>query len=292
MRVARRHGAVERADRRRRVQGAPSRQRVAAERARPAARGRRRVDRRPLDDRGHLLGTEQRPHAEQVRSGGGGLRRGERRAVGRTELVGRARRVALLLTAGARRGDRARERRQDVLAGSGDVVVDGVAVRESGRAAAPGERAHAEDVRERCRVAREAPRRARRLVGVPDCRDHDRAALHRVADRLLLEPRVGVAARPPGVAEAAEGDVDHARAVVDRPPDRLRLGLDRDRPARRDDLRDDELGRRREAGDARRVVELRGDDPRDDRPVAARVLGGAARRSSSRGRCAGRGPGA
>ena len=63
---------------------------------------------------------------------------------------------------------------------------------------------------------------------------------------------------------------------VDRPADRLRLGLDRDRPARRDDLRHHELGRGREAGDARRVVELGGDDPRDDRPVAAGVLGGAA----------------
>ena len=42
------------------------------------------------------------------------------------------------------------------------------------------------------------------------------------------------------------------------------------------DLRDDELGRGREPRDPDVVVELRGDDPRDDRPVAAAVLRAAA----------------
>ena len=43
-------------------------------------------------------------------------------------------------------------------------------------------------------------------------------------------------------------------------------------PPARDDLGDQELGGRREAGDAGAVVELGRDDPRDDRSVPARVL--------------------
>ena len=134
--------------------------------------------------------------------------------------------------AGALAGQRARERREDVLARGRDVVVDGVAVRERRRRAAPRQRAHPEHVRERRRVAREAPRRPGRLVRVADGGDDDGAVLHRVRDRLLLEPRVRVAARVARVAEAAEADVDDPRAVVDGPADRTRLRLDRDRPAR------------------------------------------------------------
>ena len=64
-----------------------------------------------------------------------------------------------------------------------------------------------------------------------------------------------------------------ARAARHGPPDRLRLGLDRDRPLRADDLRDQELGRRREAGDPDAVVRLGGDQPGDERAVALRVDG-------------------
>ena len=75
------------------------------------------------------------------------------------------------------------------------------------------------------------------------------------------------------VADAAEAHVDHARALVDRPADRLHLGLDRDRAVGRHDLRHEQLGRRRQAGDADAVVRLRGDQPGDEGSVALLVDG-------------------
>ncbi len=129
-------------------------------------------------------------------------------------------------------------------------------------------------MRKRRRVARETPRRPRRLVRVADGGDHDRSALHGVRDRLLLEPGVRVAARVAGIAKPPEADVDDSRAVVDGPVDRARLRLHRDRAVRGDDLRDHQLRRRGKARDSDVVVELRGDDAGHDRAVAARVLGG------------------
>src|SRR5256884_7093434 len=55
-------------------------------------------------------------------------------------------------------------RSEDLLAGRGDVVVDRIPVREQRHRAVAGERADAEHVRERSRVARVRPRRRRGLV--------------------------------------------------------------------------------------------------------------------------------
>ena len=276
VRVARRQGARESLDRRRSVESTPARVRIAPGRARRAARLRLRVGGRALDDRRHLLGPQQGPDAEQVRRDRRRLRRGERRPLRGPELRGRTRGVPLVRAARSLPGERARERRENVLSGSPHVVVDGVPIRERGRPPASRQGADAEHVGESRRVAREAPRRPGSLVGVAD-RGHDhRAVLHGVSDRLLLEARVRVATRVPRVAKAAQADVDDACTVVDRPADRTRLRLDGDRPVGCHDLRDDELGRGREPGDPDVVVELRGDDPRNDRPVAAAVLRAAA----------------
>jgi hypothetical protein len=63
----------------------------------------------------------------------------------------------------------------------------------------------------------------------------------------------------------------------DRPADRLRLRLDRDRTLRPDDLRDEQLGRRRESRHPHRVVRLGRDQAGHERPVALGVDQGRAR---------------
>ena len=126
-------------------------------------------------------------------------------------------------------------------------------------------------MRQRGGVARVRPRRPRRLVGVPHRRDDDDAARVGVANGGRLERRVRVAAGVARVADAAEREVDHARAVVDRPADRVGLGLERDLPVRAHDLGDQQLRRERDPGDAERVVRLRCDQARDERPVALLV---------------------
>ena len=186
---------------------------------------------------------------------------------------------------GEARRQRPREDREDPEPRRRDVVVDPVSIRERRDAARVAHRAHAKDVRERRRVARVLPRAGRRLVRVPDRRDDDDTVRDRVRDRVGLEPGVRVALRVERVANPSEAHVDHPRAVVDRPADRLRLGLDRDRPRLRDDLRDQELRGRREPCDADAVVDTRADEPGDERPVPQRVgCAGSRRRSVSASR--------
>src|SRR4029450_2055453 len=74
-----------------------------------------------------------------------------------------------------------------------------------------------------------------------------------------------------GVANAAEAEVDHPRALLHCPADRPGLGLRRDRAVGLDDLRDHEPSGRRDSGDARAVVRDRGDLARDEGPVAELV---------------------
>src|SRR5439155_17199296 len=114
--------------------------------------------------------------------------------------------------------------------------------------------------------ARVRPRLRERLVAVPD-RGYEQSALRvRVRDGLRLHRRVRVAIRVHGVAYAAEAEVDHARAVVRGPADRGRLRGERNRPIGLHDLRDEQLRRVGDAGDALRV-EVRGDLAGDERPV-------------------------
>ena len=135
------------------------------------------------------------------------------------------------------RRQRARKRREDVLTRGGEVVVEDVAVREHRHCAGTGQRADADHVRQRGRVARERPGAGRvRLVRVPDRGDEHGALAVRVLDRALLELRVGVAGGVERVADTAEAEVDHLRAVGRRPADRGRLRRERDRPVRTDDL--------------------------------------------------------
>src|SRR5581483_543717 len=100
-----------------------------------------RVGRRPLEDGGHLVGGERGLDGEQHRRGGGHLGRGEGGALGRAVLLGAAARVALLRAPRVLGGELPRQRGQDRLARSGDVVEDRVAVREGRRRAVLGERA-------------------------------------------------------------------------------------------------------------------------------------------------------
>src|SRR5262249_14116370 len=113
-----------------------------------------------------------------------------------------------------------------------------------------------------------------RFVAVADRRDDDDAVSRRVVDRARLGGRELVVARVLRIAQAAEREVDHSRAEVRRPADRVRLVLDVDLPVGTCDLRDDELRRERDAGDAL-IVECRGDLAGDERPMALLVREGA-----------------
>ena len=104
------------------------------------------------------------------------------------------------------------------------------------------DRADAENVRERRRVAGVAPRLGRRAVRVPNRRHDEDALADRVLDGRGLEPRVRVLARIVRIADAAEAHVDDARAAIDRPVDRASLRVRRDRPVGAHDLGDQEVG--------------------------------------------------
>src|SRR5207244_10821798 len=101
----------------------------------------------------------------------------------------------------------------DALAGRGDVVVERVAVRELRHAAGVREGADADHVGQRRRVARVRPGRRVRLVGVADGGNEDGSALRGVGNRVRLLARVRVALGVRGIAEAAEAEVDHLRAL-------------------------------------------------------------------------------
>ena len=171
----------------------------------------------------------------------------------------------------------ARDRREDRVAGRGDVVVDRVAVRVVGDRAVLLQRADADHVRQRRRVVRVRPRRLRRLRPVADGSDDHRALRVRVVDRRLLERRVRVDPRVERVAHPAEAEVDDARAVIDGPVDCVDLGLQRHRAVGLHDLRDEQLRVERDSGDAVAVERARGDLAGHERPV---TLGVAPRRAA------------
>ncbi len=132
------------------------------------------------------------------------------------------------------------------------------------------QRADADHVRQRGRVARVGPRRRERLVRVADRRDDHGALRVRVRDGARLDRGVRVAVLVLRIARPAEAEVDHLRAVVRGPADRGRLGLDRDVSARLDDLRDDQLrGVRHADGPGR--VHVRDDLSGDEGAVAVGV---------------------
>ena len=116
-------------------------------------------------------------------------------------------------------------RREDRRPGAARSLYTRVAVRVVGDRPVLAERAHAEHVWKRRRVVGERPRRRGRLRRRSHGGDDDRAVRIRVLDSGLLERRVRVKARVERVTDTAEAEVDHPRAVVDRPADRARFGL-------------------------------------------------------------------
>ena len=259
------------------VEPAPAGECVPLGGAAGAAGGAVDVVRRPRQQLGHLLGAQVGPDREQNGCGSAHLRRRERRALALAEVVGRAARVALLRAVLGLGGEGAWEGREDADAGRGDVVVDLVPVREDGNRPIPCERADAEHMRQRRRVARVRPGPGRRIGVVPDrSHDHGTPAV-RPAERLRLERRERIPVGIAWIAEAPQAHVDHARVVLDRPADRLHLGLDVDQVVAVHDLGDEKLGRRGGAGDPDRVVDTGCDQPGDKRPMALLVdAGGAA----------------
>ena len=169
------------------------------------------------------------------------------------------------------RGDRPGQRREQLVARGGEVVVDRIAVREARHGAVTRERAHAEDVRQSRRIARVAPRHLGRVVAVPDGRDDDHALADRVLDRAGLERGEAVPALVCRVTHSAEAEVDDRGTLVDRPADRTCLRLEWDDAVRANDFRDEQLGRERHAGDPLSVVERRRDQAGDERAVAVPV---------------------
>ena len=92
-----------------------------------------------------------------------------------------------------------------------------VAIRVVGDRAGLADGADAEHVRQRGGIVGVLPGRPRRLRPVADRRDDERALRVRVLDGLLLVGREGVELGVERVADAADAQVDHARAVVRRP---------------------------------------------------------------------------
>ena len=176
-----------------------------------------------------------------------------------------------------------RHRREHRVARSRQVVVDRVAVRVRGHRAVAADRADADHVWQRGGVMREPPRRRGRLRTVSDRGNHDDALRVGVLDRRLLERRVRVELRVERVANAAEAEVDHARALVDRPANRGHLALERDLAVSLDDLCDHELRVEREPCDPLVVGRVRGDLPGDERAVTLRVAVGRAADERLRG---------
>ena len=263
--------AAEGGNRLRHVQAAPAAVGVALQWALLAPVGRADVRRRPLEDVDHLVRLERRVQREENCGGRSDLWRCERRPRGVAELVGAAVRVALVRTRGAHCGERARQRRKDVLAGRRHVVVDAVAVGEGGDVSRRRQRADAEHVRECGRIAGVRPGALRRLVGVPDGGDEHCPVPHGVVNRVRLDLGERIQPRVERVAQAADRQVDHAGADVDRPPDGLRFVSHVDRLVGARDLRDHELGGKCHPCNALVVVDRRCDLSGHERPVALLV---------------------
>ena len=141
-----------------------------------------------------------------------------------------------------RLGHVARERREDVRAGRRDVVVLRVAVRElrdvAGRSRARSRRRRA--------AARPDSRRSSTATAAPgrSCRPRRRRAPSCSRRTGWRRPRAGEYVSRRGsseVTQAGQAEVDHPRALVDRPADRLCLGAQRDRPVVAHDLPDQQL---------------------------------------------------
>ena len=117
----------------------------------------------------------------------------------------------------------ARDGREDRAAGRRDVGVLRVAVRVVGDVSVLADRGDAEHVRKRSRVVGVVPGCRRRLRAVADRRDDEDALRVRVLERGLLAGREGVELGVARIADPADGEVDHAGTVSDRPVDRLDL---------------------------------------------------------------------
>jgi hypothetical protein len=154
----------------------------------------------PLEQRRDLVRRQLRRDGEQQRGAGRDLRRRERRPLGVAVLVRAAARVALVAAGRKDARQRPRQRREEILARRGKIVVDGVAVGEERHRAVAGDRTDAEDMRQRRGIARVRPRRLRRLVAVADRRHENCAFPRRVVDGVGLDRREGV---PVGIARVA-----------------------------------------------------------------------------------------
>ena len=126
-------------------------------------------------------------------------------------------------------------------------------------------------MRQSGRIAGVAPRLLGRLVAVPDRRDDDGAVAHGVGNGIGLQRRVAVVVRIEWIAEPAEAEIDHTCSRVHRPTNRPRLGFERNDAVRPDDLRDEQLRREREPGDAFAVVQSRDHQAGDERAVPSYV---------------------
>ncbi len=251
-------GLVDCDERRVDVDQSEPRQRVVTEPRRGARVLRREVVCRALQDLHDLVVRQRGVRREQQGGRCAHVRRRERRA------LDRAVRGDHLALRGVLRqpGDRgiARHGGQDLDAGSSEVVVDRVTVRESRRVQVRADRRDAEHVGQRRRVARVGVRTE--AVGVPGGGDDDGALPVRVVDRVLLGARVLVGARA-GRAAATEREVDHPRAGVDGLLDAPGLLARIDRAVAADDTDVDDAHRLVEAGDPDAVVCARGDDAGD-----------------------------
>ena len=112
--------------------------------------------------------------------------------------------VRVVGAAGAVVDEGLRDRREDVVAGCGEVVVDRVAVRVGRHRAVAANGADADHVRQGRGIVREAPRRRGRLRPVSDRGDDHDALRVGVFDRGLLERRIRVELRVERVTDAAE----------------------------------------------------------------------------------------
>src|SRR5207247_1809840 len=110
---------------------------------------------------------------------------------------------------------------------------------------------------------------------VADGRDHNDILAAGVLDRISLERRERVTRRVQRITDAPDRQVDDPGAASDSPADRLRLDLWQDRPVAFDHLRDEEIRRERDAGDALSVVERRRDLPGHEGSVSLTIRDGA-----------------
>ena len=258
-------------ERREHVEAAPARVHVAPDRALHATGCAGDVIRASLEQPRDLVRGELRIHAEQQRRRRRDLRRRERRPDRIAKLERPAVGVRPVRALRGRDCELPRNRGEDVLAGSGDVVEHGVTIREGRDRPVLTESADADHVWQRSGIVREVPRRRRRLRPVPDGGDDEHALRVRILDRRLFERRIRVELRVERVANPTQAQVDHTCALVHGPSDRRDLGRKRDGPVRLDDFRDDQPRIERDAGDPDAVERVRRDLAGDERPVPVLV---------------------